>query len=312
MPCYHPQQAYRSGRINENGKRPIVFNSQDGYTDPNGNPVTITIPCGYCLGCRLEKARQWSVRCSHEADLHDQNCFITLTYDNNNLPERGSLQKRDFQLFMKRLRKLQPGIKFYASGEYGEKLSRPHYHACIFGFDFADKYIYKNRSAYKHFGKVVKGYSLYRSPTLERLWPFGFSTVGDVNAETAGYTARYVLKKMFGKGKEDYYKDKEPEFSLMSRGGRKGRGLAFGWFEKFKSDIYPKDFFTINGKRHKPPRYYDKLLEEIDPDMLKELKLKRRLHSEIEFLKNGLRKLERKEHHKKLTIKLLKREYEEE
>ena len=211
---------------------------------------------------------------------------------------------------MKRLRKLQSGIKFYASGEYGENFSRPHYHICVFGYDFPDKFIIKSKRAYKHFGHTVKGYSLYRSTILEKLWTYGFSSVGEVNEQTAGYTARYVLKKIFGNKKEDHYGNKTPEFSLMSRGGTKGRGLSYGWFEKYKSDVFPKDFFTINGKRHKPPRYYDKLLEEIDPQMLKEIKLKRIEHSEKEFKKFGLRRLQQKEHHKKLTIKLLKREYE--
>lgn len=259
----------------------------------------------------MEKARQWAVRCSHEAQLHEHNCFITLTYNPEHLPENGTLVKRDLQLFMKRLRKLHTGIKFYASGEYGAKLSRPHYHLCIFGFDFNDKKILKSKRAYKNFGHTVRGYNLYTSPTLENLWQYGFSTVGELNEQTAGYTARYVLKKIFGKSKEVYYKDKLPEFSLMSRGGTKGRGLSYGWFKKYKSDIYPKDFFTINGRRHKPPRYYDKLLEETEPDTLQKIKTQRMIHSETEFKKHGLRRLERKEHHKKLTTKLLKREYEE-
>jgi len=97
----------------------------------------------------------------------------------------------------------------------------------------------------------------------------------------------------------------------MSRGGTKGRGLSYGWFKKYTTDIYPKDFFTINGKRHKPPRYYDKLLEETNPDLIKKLKIERMKKADEEFKKHGLRRLERKEHHKKLTIKLLKREYEE-
>lgn len=234
-----------------------------------------------------------------------------MTYNPEHLPPNGTLVKRDLQLFMKRLRKLQAGIKFYACGEYGEKLSRPHYHICIFGYDFTDKKILKSKRAYKHFGHTVKGYNLYTSETLESLWKFGFSTVGELNEQTAGYTARYVLKKIFGQRKEEYYKDKEPEFSLMSRGGTKGRGLSYGWFKKYKSDIYPKDFFTINGKRHKPPRYYDKLLEETEPETFQKIKNKRMKHAEEEFKKNGLRRLQQKEHHKTLTIKLLKREYEE-
>jgi len=306
MPCYHPLLGYKSNKINPSGKRSIVFNGKDCYTD-----ITVTIPCGNCLGCKLEKARQWAVRCNHEAQLHNENCFITLTYNNEHLPENGTLVKSDLQKFMKRLRKKGgQNIKFYASGEYGEKLSRPHYHVCIFGYSFPDKKLLRSKRQYKNFGHTIKGYNLYTSATLQQLWPFGFSTVGELNEQTAGYTARYILKKIFGKKQNDHYKNKTPEFSLMSRGGRKGKGLSYGWIETYYTDVYPKDCFTINGKKHKPPRYYDKFMEEKDVKLMNTIKNKRMKKAQEEFKKHGLRRLQEREHHKTKTTKLLIREYE--
>jgi hypothetical protein len=133
MPCYFPITAWRSkdGK-NEAGKWPVVFKPTAGYLDKE-----LKLPCGRCIGCRLERSRQWAVRCVHEASLHEKNCFITLTYSPENLPKDGSLDVSHFQKFMKRFRKrFGPGIRFFHCGEYGESLSRPHYHACIFGFDF--------------------------------------------------------------------------------------------------------------------------------------------------------------------------------
>ena len=92
MPCYHPISGYRSRHLNKSGKRSIVFDKKNGYID-----MPITVKCGQCIGCRLEYSRQWAIRCLHEAQLHEDNCFITLTYDDENLPHNGSLTKPHFQ-----------------------------------------------------------------------------------------------------------------------------------------------------------------------------------------------------------------------
>ena len=121
---------------------------------------TLELPCGQCIGCRLERSRQWAMRCLHEASLHDFNAFITLTYSDSNLPPGGSLHYTDFQLFMKRLRK-RAGmpVRFYCGGEYGESGTvRPHFHACLFGYDFPDKVFYK---------KTGSGERIYTSKLLE-------------------------------------------------------------------------------------------------------------------------------------------------
>ena len=152
MVCYHPITAWRSleGR-GANGKWPLVFNKRDGYCD-----LEVQVPCGQCVGCRLERSRQWAIRCVHEASLHSRNCFITLTYDDAHLPGI-SLVPRDYVLFMKRLRKMfGAGIRFFHCGEYGSINFRPHHHAIIFNFDFEDKVLWSVRS----------GVRLYRSAAL--------------------------------------------------------------------------------------------------------------------------------------------------
>ena len=100
MACYHPIKAYRARRLNPSGKRGIVFNIKDGYED-----MPVELPCGQCMGCRLEHSRQWAIRMMHEASQYENNCFITLTYDNEHLPPDGSLQLSHFQDFFKRFRK---------------------------------------------------------------------------------------------------------------------------------------------------------------------------------------------------------------
>ena len=131
MPCFCPLEGWRSKDRSSTGKRKIVFNPRDALRD-----MPVTVPCGQCIGCRLERSRQWAVRCIHEASLHEDNCFITLTYDDAHLPTDLSLNVSHFQKFMKRLRKrFGEGIRFFHCGEYGENFGRPHYHACLFTSD---------------------------------------------------------------------------------------------------------------------------------------------------------------------------------
>ena len=247
MPCYYPVRAYRakSGR-QPNGKWPLVFSLRDGYED-----LPVDLPCGRCIGCKLEYSKKWAVRCVHEASLYEKNVFVTLTYNDENLPYASdgqpTLVKRDFQLFMKRLRKKYgSGIRFYACGEYGEKYARPHYHVILFNFSPPDLRVIQRRS-----------YPLYTSGGLSSVWNLGFHTVGDVNFESSAYVARYILKK--NNLKE--YGLREKEFVLMSR----RPGIASDWFDQHKNDVYPLDavFIQRNGKliKMKPPRYYDNKFE---------------------------------------------------
>lgn len=259
MPCYSPLSGWRARRPEPSGKYKIVFTPAQGFID-----MPMEVPCGQCIGCRLERSRSWAIRCVHEAQLHDANCFITLTYNNEHLPADGSLDVAHFQKFMKRFRKKHgTGIRFFHCGEYGSRLGRPHYHAAIFGFDFADKVLWKKTDA---------GSDLYRSADLESLWPFGFSSVGSLTFDSAAYVARYIMKKVTGSAAPDHYGDLRPEYVTMSR----RPGIASGWFDRFHSDVYPSDEVVHNGKRLKPPRFYDGLFEVLDKDSYDVIKAKRK------------------------------------
>ncbi len=247
-----------------------MFNPSKGYVDR-----PLMIPCGQCIGCRLERSRQWAIRCTHEASLHEHNSFVTLTYNQASLPENGSLSKRHFQLFMKRLRKQYgPGIRFYGCGEYGEKLGRPHYHVCLFNFDPPDKVAFK---------KTRDGQILYTSLSLDEIWGLGFTLTGSVTFQSAAYVARYIIKKINGAESSQHYDTVDPdtgevtqellpEFTTMSR----RPGIGNYWLKKFQSDIYDHDFVVINSKKMRPPRYYDKQFELTNSEEFDTLKRNRK------------------------------------
>lgn len=166
---------------------------------------------------------------------------------------------------MKRLRKLakipKPGIRFFHCGEYGEMLGRPHYHACLFNFDFDDKVLWS----------VNQGHRFYISPSLSKLWPYGHSLISDVTFESAAYVARYVVKKINGEAAVEHYKGLKPEYVTMSR----RPGIGRGWYDKFKDDVYPHDYTVIRGKKVHPPKFYDRIYELTDPDMFSKVKASR-------------------------------------
>lgn len=249
MPCFYPVTGYRSRTKNERGRYGVVFNIREGFHD---RPVNV--PCGQCRGCRLEKSRQWAVRCMHEASLHDQNSFITLTYHDDYLPELGSLDRKAFPDFMKRLRsRIAPAkVRYFHCGEYGDENLRPHYHALLFGWDFSDKTLWR----------MSGDNPTYRSAMLEELWPIGQSEIGSVTFKSAGYVARYAMKKQTGPIADEYYQGREPEYATMSR----RPGIGAGWLERYGSDVYPSDQLVVNGVVTKPPRYYDGKYSELDPD----------------------------------------------
>lgn len=265
MTCYTPLIAFRAKDPNASDSSYITFKSDDQYIYQD-----LQLPCGKCLGCKLDYARQWAIRCVHEASLHEKNCFLTITYNDENCPQ--SLNKIDFQLFMKRLRFKYPKQKFgqisyFMCGEYGEKFSRPHYHVCLFGFDFPDKKFIKNGS---------QGDKLYTSEILDSLWEQkGHCWIGDVTVASASYVARYTSKKVGTKLDSDYYGTRLPEFTLCSR--RPSVGLR--WIEKYHHDVFNYDLVYLDGKKQRPPRYYDKFLEKIYPNFHENVKIKREENS---------------------------------
>lgn len=285
MACFHPQLAlrptelaYSSGYLPSKWtKKKIHFLGSKGSDHPeellppvvqnwvsSGYLEVLHLPCGNCTGCRLERSRQWAIRCMNEASLHDRNCFLTLTYRDKKSGD--SLNKRDIVLFMKSLREaLRPRlVRFFQCGEYGDSGNLPHHHMLLFGEDFS--------SDRELFG-VSYGNRIYRSPLLERLWPHGFSSIGNLTFDSACYVARYVMKKINGPDSADFYGDRFPPFITMSR----RPGIGAGFFGKYSEDFYPKDFITFNdGQRIRPPRYYDRLYEQMHgEEALKEVKDKR-------------------------------------
>lgn len=252
----------------------------------------------------------------HEAKLHHYNTWLTATYDDDHLPSRyytglihpvtgkkiysGTLLKIHAQKFLRALRKKirsrnasaflhappahllgKKSIRYYYGGEYGEKYKRPHYHFCIFGLEMADR---------KHIDTTDTGFALYHSPELTKLWEHGTIIIGDLNWQTAAYTARYIMKKITGaKQKEHYTKicaetgeiiHLLPEYNDMSR----MPGLGQYWLKKFQTDVYPHDHVIVRGKRTRPPRYYDKLYEKTHPDELEQLRFERSLKAKEHHL----------------------------
>lgn len=257
MTCYGPTIGYYSARLNENGKRGIVFDKRKSLSG-----IPLKLPCGKCIGCRHDYARTWAIRCMHEKHMHELSSFVTLTYDDRHLPENMSLRKRDLQLFMKRLRfyDKQDGIRFYACGEYGSETWRPHYHVLLFNRDFSDKKFVKNSGS---------GEPLFQSEALSALWPDGEHWLGQVTAQSCAYVARYVLKKVGNPGVRDGC---EAEFTCMSR--RPGIGAT--WFAKYHAGVYDWDSVVFGEQETRPPRYYDEKFRGIDEKRLEVLKRRRR------------------------------------
>lgn len=186
--------------------------------------------------------------------MHERSAFLTLTYDDDNVPADWSLDVRHWQLFMKRLRHHSDSpIKFYHCGEYGDQTSRPHYHACIFGMDFDDK---------EHW-RTQNGVRSYRSELLERTWGKGHCECGDVTFESAAYVARYIMKKVTGDEAEKHYEivnldtgeihSRRPEYTTMSN------GLGHKWWNTYQEETLRDDTIVMRGRAMQPPKAYDRL-----------------------------------------------------
>lgn len=284
MPCFRPLRAFKvPGGVS--------------FDERSGGPVQ-WLPCSKCQGCRLEHSRQWAVRCVHESRMHDVNSVITLTYDDEHLPPGGSLVYRDFQLFLKRLRRWSPvPVRFFMCGEYGELRQRPHYHAALFGFDFLDKKLCLTSKS---------GNSQYSSSLLDRLWPMsrpGRSTVGDPTFDSFAYIARYAMNKL--NGDRVLVRDSDrvdlmsgqilpavPEFIHMSL----KPGIGRRWIDEFgPTDVWPFDRVVMNGFESKPPRYYDKIVKQRHPFAWKDISMDREERALLHPEEQTARRLEARE-----------------
>ena len=293
MSCYHPLRAFKIGINPETNKSIMIIES--GECERIHAPKSIItskeqyklnniyldkwiteyqeVPCGRCIGCRLEYSRQWATRCMLESEQYKENQFITLTYDNEHIPITngvtddgeigyvGTLNPDDLQKFMKRLRIKykrkfnHDNIRFYACGEYGEEHQRPHYHAIIFNLPIPDKKEwYINQKSHE---------KVYTSEILTKIWGKGIVGIGNVTWESAAYVARYIMKKQKGQNAIEYYKKRgiHPEFVRMSR----KPGIAAKYYEDHKFEIYETDEIFIKRKNKvekvKPSKYYDDKFE---------------------------------------------------
>lgn len=325
--CTKPMKGFKYGKTNKGKDNYIITSYKVDHLEirPNGKiekcydnkfvnkAITsfIEIPCGKCLECKLEYSKQWANRCMLEASQFKNNCFVTLTYNDQNVPisdfpieydlntgepldydKAQTLRKKDLQKFIKNLRSSLnriPGkldskgnpiyykvgdpeykkIRYFASGEYGSKSKRPHYHLIIFNW-IPDDLI--------QVGQNFNGDTYYKSPYLESLWPYGFNLVANVTWETCAYVSRYVAKKLSVLSDNDIYKNLciEPEFVLMSR--RPGIGKT--WYNSHNvcyATFLNQYITTPNGSRKiGPNRYFDKILDQEDPERLCEIKKKRK------------------------------------
>ncbi|AXH75839.1 MAG: replication initiator protein [Microviridae sp.] len=290
MPCFKPLIGFVSGLL-PNGRKNIMFSSglRDAFHRGEKLPDDVVqLPCGRCVGCRLERSRQWAVRCMHESKVWSDNCFLTLTFDNDSIAKRGtwSLLRSDCQNFLKRLRQKYSGIspiinddgvevkpiRVFYCGEYGTRddfgLGRPHYHFILFNFDFSDR-------AYL---KTVNGYRYDTSEQVSELWPFGNNIVGSVTFDSCAYVARYCVTKVNGEHAKEHYSHSLfgeqllPEFCQASL----KPGIGKFWLDKFgRSDCFNHDTVISRGVKCKPPRYYDRYLEKVDPERFQEIKQSR-------------------------------------
>jgi len=333
MPCYHPQDVIRSKRVvhPKSGKPVSFFNKSyrrfksfwnsssshiEWYQPEEFQLAGCKYKLGYyCVGCIEDYSRQWAVRAWHHSNMFDSNCFITLTFNDKFVPK--SLDHRFWQLFMKRFRKRicfkvpkglgkadrkaylkRYGISFFMSGEYGSLNLRPHFHACLFNYDFPDKVLWSVRDSVR----------LYVSKMLSELWScpktgesYGFSSVGEVTFESAAYIARYVGKKA---QRAELPPGLRPEYSKCSLKYPIGKE----WFLSFQSSVFPCDNVSLpSGDKVKVPRYYDKLLANLtDAELADKIKSRRKERAKASP-DNTPERLAQRESVKKDQLKQLKR-----
>lgn len=284
MPCFYPLLGYR----------PLVAGEKVHFKRTANSGELIQLPCGQCIGCRMERSQAWAVRIMHEAQMHDDNMFITCSYNDDKLPDDGSLNKVHFQKFMKRLRKkIEPKkIRFFHCGEYGDETRRPHYHAAIFGFWPSD---------YKFLKFNDQGDKIWTSEFLDETWEHGYVWLEELNFKSAAYIARYIFKKVTGEKAEEHYEtvsrygelvSLQPEYITMSN----RPGIGANWLEKFHSDVFPCDFVALpDGGTAKVPGYYFAKMAEKFPEQWERVKAKRKADFEKKKSDNTFRRLEAKE-----------------
>lgn len=262
--------------------RPI---SAQRYYDPEQAKLVIRLAgddfkpnlelnCGNCTNCKLRKAKEWALRCWHESQMHDNSCYVTFTYSDENLPAREELDHRHFQLFMKRLRRryMRQRFSYFMCGEYGDKTHRPHYHAVIFGYWPPDA----------EYHRTEKGHKYFKSAELDYLWGRGFTDTSYVSYKNAGYVARYTLKKQLPSEElQDRYTWVDENGELHVRKFEYTRmstdpAIGQGWFYKYMDQTLRDDFVRDpDGHECPVPKHYLDVLKREDPDLYVEMAVAR-------------------------------------
>lgn len=297
MACKHLVYGWRNPLANpKTGKRGMIY----------GNPLkktgeTAVRPCGNCIDCRLNYSREWAIRCTHEAQQYEQNCVVTLTYADENLPPGGTIEPEHAIKFIKDLKAYEQyhsnkiGIRQYGCAEYGcndpscgrpwcKHTMRPHYHILLFNHDFTDKR--ETRMCLQEDGTENK---YYTSDILDKIWKRGATQIMDLNWDTAAYVARYVMKKLKGKDAQEHEQKQIQKGKQLHEYGNKLKeqqivasrnpGIGKAWYEKYKEDIMKRDTITIKGKNIRPPKYYDRQIEIENIELWKQIKEKREIET---------------------------------
>jgi len=269
------------------------------------------------------------VRCTHEKQFHEEAAFLTMTYNDQHLPPGGSLDHKHVQLFIKRLRKhvsrlnqkanagrsddnskpiekIEPKLRYYMCGEYGDKTNRAHYHMCLYGWAPKDQKYWSTS------GSKIKS-KIYTSETLDKIWKKGNCYIGEVTFESAAYVARYIMKKINGERADKHYETieantgeilkRQPEYTQMSL----KPGIGKQWLDKYKSDAYPDGKVLARGHKSKTPKYYDTQYKKLDPLGYEDLLWQREQEGKKNELDNTPARLAVKEHVTRAAIAFLKR-----
>lgn len=258
---------------------------------------TTIIPCGKCIGCRLDYSQDWANRTYLESQLYKENYFVTLTYDDEHLivkdeitdkdgftwlneDQNATLSTEDFERFLNTFRQIMKrdykvdGIRFIGCGEYGEESQRPHYHFILLNCPLPSETFFEPR--------IKNGNTYFRNTIIERAWTKGISNICPANWETMAYTARYITKKINGEGSEQLYAAN----GLIKEFFRQSRmpGIGKPYYDLHKDEIYKNDYILVKTKKgtayRTPPKYFDDLYEEEEPEKFKEIKWKREQKAE--------------------------------
>lgn len=248
MACHHPFRMWR-------------YNGKVSLRRPQSDDAeAMEMPCGGCLGCRMDRARSWAIRCSLELQNHAKACWVTLTYSDENLPAYRSVRRDHLSGYLKRLRaRIAPEkVRFFGCGEYGERGGRPHYHAILYGLERDESHITK-------------------------AWQFGHVGLHALTPQAIRYVAGYCAKKEGWHGLFQEALDKETgelygreaPFILMSRNPGIGGDARKFWKSWSR-------FAVMDGTKYPVPRYLHEAFKKFaDPALVEEVQHEKWLHRRV-------------------------------